>query len=124
MDGMQKKKLTQKERNEDVTKGYLEDQGYATKEYVHDSFEVMDARMESRFEVIDQKFDAVDRKFDAIDRRFDALDQKLELFREESYRHMVSLMEDNRHQIRILMEGNNMRFERIERHVGLEPWVA
>ena len=103
MDGMRKKKLTQKERNEAVTKGYLEDRDYVTKDYIHDSFAAMELRMERRFDLIDQKF---------------------ELLREESYRHMVSLMEDNRHQIRILMEGNNIRFERIERHVGLEPWVA
>ena len=111
MSVMEKKKLSQKERNESVTKGYLEDQDYVTKEYFHDTLEA----------TLDKKDYATK---DYVGASFEAMDLKFQGYMEDSRRHMTMLMEDNRHQIRLLMEGTNARFERIERHVGLEPWAA
>ncbi len=70
---------------------------------------------------LEERFEAMELRMQS---RFDAIDQKFELLREESHRHMVALMEDNRHYIGVLVEGNNARFERIERHVGLEQWTG
>lgn len=73
---MVRSKLSQKERNELVTKGYLEDilerKQYATKEYVHDAFEQM---------------------------------------KKEMQQHVTALMEDNRHQIKLLFEAFEYKFE-------------
>jgi hypothetical protein len=40
--------------------------------------DVLETRMNKKFELIDKKFDSIDRRFDAIDKRFDGMDKKID----------------------------------------------
>ena len=111
MDGMGKRKLTQKEREEAVTKGYVEDQDFVTMK----TLKKHDYRTEAYFKKALSSEDFATKEY--VAEAFAAMDTKFQ-------RYIQSLMEDNRHYFQVLMEGNNMRFERIERHVGLEPWTV
>jgi hypothetical protein len=101
------KKLSTKERGETVTKGFLVDY-LETKEYVTVS------RLE---EILDSKnYVTKDYLEQTLDTRFNA-------FQKDMHQHLNALMEHNREQTLILIEAFQGRFERIERHVDLEPWT-
>ncbi len=85
--------LSQKERGELVTKGYF-----------HDTLE----------EVLESKNYATNDRLDMVIEEVASLKVEVTESREESLRHMSALMEDNRHQISLLIEAFEARFEWIE----------
>lgn len=108
---MSKRKLSSKESKELVTKGYLEEvlesKNYVTKGYFYDTLE----------KVLESKDYATNDRLDMVIEEVASLKVQVTEFREESFRHMSALMEDNRHQFRLFMEAFEARFERIERKV-------
>ncbi len=91
-----KRKLSTKERDEVVTKGYLEDQDFVTKQYIEE-----------------QNFVTKDY-----------LDMRLETFQKDMYQHITALMEHNREQTLVLIDAFQGRFERIERRLDIGAWGA
>src|SRR5712692_2926481 len=70
------------------------------------------AGITQRFEQIDQRFGQVDQRFEQIDQRFEQIDQRFEEMRREMHagfdevkRHNGVLVEDLRHQVRLVAEG-------------------
>jgi hypothetical protein len=44
--------------------------------------DLLEARIDQRFDAIDKRFEATDKRFDAIDKRFDAFDKRFDAFEE------------------------------------------
>jgi len=70
------------------------------------------AGITQRFEQIDQRFGQVDQRFEQIDQRFEQIDRRFEEMRREMHagfdevkRHNGVLVEDLRHQVRLVAEG-------------------
>ncbi len=97
---MGKKKLSKKERNEAVTKGFIEDQGFVTKGYLED--------------VLNEK-DYVTKSY--MHEAFEVLDHKMQ-------HYTTVVMEDNRAQTLKLIEAFDSRFIRLERAVFPEEFAA
>ncbi len=93
------KKLSQKERNQTVTKGFLEDQNFVTKDYLK--------------EYIDSK-DFVTKEWSL--EMFESFEKRM---MEELKNHTNSLMDFARHENKLIVEALLYRIERIERHVNL-----
>jgi hypothetical protein len=89
------KKLTQKEREEFVTKGHLEDQNFVTKQYLQD-----------------QNFVTKDYLNEVLECRF-------EKSQKEYFAHLQALMEDYHGRIYTLVELFEARFERIEHRLDV-----
>lgn len=87
-----KEKLSQKEKGEIVTKGYLgeyiESKDFATRDYVLEMFEVFEKRITQEF-------------------------------KQEFKQHTSALMEFQSHQTQLIIEALLSRIERVEVHVGL-----
>ena len=96
-----KKKLSQKERNEPVTKGFLADY-LDKKEYI--TRPVLEEILESKNYVTK---DWAQGMFETI----------LSEFRTQT----GALIESFRHENRLVIESLESRIERVERYVGLEP---
>jgi len=70
------------------------------------------AGITQRFEQSDQRFGQVDQRFEQIDQRFEQIDRRFEEMRREMHagfdevkRHNGVLVEDLRHQVRLVAEG-------------------
>ncbi len=77
------------------------------------------AGITQRFEQIDQRFGQVDQRFEQIDQRFEQIDRRFEEMRREMHagfdevkRHNGVLVEDLRHQVRLVAEGFIENLER------------
>ncbi len=108
-------KLSQKERDEVVTKGYLEDvldqRNFVNKDYFHNTLNLV---LESKNYSTNDRLDMVIEEVASIKTQLSQMQIELG---EDNRRHMSALMEDNRHQISLLIEAFEARFERIERKV-------
>jgi hypothetical protein len=91
---MRKKKLTKKQREEVVTKGYLEDlleeKDYVTKSHLN----------ETLYDMMNTMSETMDRKISI------AMDKQLQEFN----RNMGALMEHQMHQIQIMFESLDTRY--------------
>ena len=98
-----KRKLSQKERGEVVTKGFLEDyidsKDFVTKDY-------LDQVLESKNYVTKNYL-------------HQTLEETFSKYRQENRRHLEALMEDYHQRVYPLVELFDARFERIERKIGL-----
>ena len=109
-----KKKLSQKERGEVVTKGFLEDyldktlesKNYVTKDYLESKNFVTKEYLDQ------QNFVTKDWALDM----FETFEKRIV---EEFRNHTGALMEFHTHQNQLIVDALISRIERIERHVGL-----
>ncbi len=107
-----KGKLSQKERKEVVDKGYLEDilesKDYITKDYLGSRNYVTKDWAQDMFQsfrtLINQDFS-----------------EQLRLQGIENRQYLQTIMEYSEEKFQVFTEKIDMRIERIERHVGLEP---
>lgn len=102
-------KLSQKQRGEIVTKGYLHDlldeKDYVTKEYLNN---LLESKNYVTKEFLMGEFKTTFRN-------------ELEIFVEDSFkRHVNALMEDDRDTVMTLIEVFQNRFEIIEAKLGLK----
>jgi len=63
------------------------------------------AGITQRFEQVDRRFEQVDRRFEQIDRRFEEMRREMHAGFDEVKRHNGVLVEDLRHQVRLVAEG-------------------
>lgn len=91
--------VSPEEREEVVTKGFLVD-------YMQSMEYVTESRLK---EILDK----------TLDDRFSSFQKDLY---QHMHQHIGALMEDNHHQVQILIEAFQGRFERIERRMDLKPW--
>ncbi len=63
------------------------------------------AGITQRFEQSDQRFGQVDQRFEQIDRRFEEMRREMHAGFDEVKRHNGVLVEDLRHQVRLVAEG-------------------
>jgi arginine/ornithine N-succinyltransferase beta subunit len=73
------KKLSKKEREEFVTKGYLEDQGYATKDYIDIRFEFQDDKLDVIFEELRAIREENGRRLEICESRLDRVENNLKM---------------------------------------------
>ncbi|MBI1861681.1 MAG: hypothetical protein HYR96_12260 [Deltaproteobacteria bacterium] len=73
--------------------------------------------IDSRFSATDSKLSTMDSKFSAIDSRFSSIDAKLETIMTMHHRTLV-LMEEQRNENRIVLDGLNNLTERSDRMEG------
>jgi len=96
-----KKKLSQKERSEVVSKGFLEDylesKNYVTKDWAYKMFETFEKRILTSF------------------------DEKINQVQKENRQYFETLLEYMDEKFNIFLEKVDARIERIERYVGLSP---
>ena len=80
--------------------------------------EVVEEKVNPKFEAIDQRLDAVDRRLDAVDRRFEAVDQRFETLEskiDQRFEAFEAKMEARIH------ESENMlldELDRVQKHLG------
>jgi len=96
-----KKKLSQKERNEVVTKGFLIDNNFVT-----------ESRLE---EILDSK------NYVTKDWAQEMFETFQKIIREDFAQQTGALIEAFRHENRLVVEALESRIERVERYVGLSP---
>ena len=70
-------------------------------QYLNEQF----AGINQRFEQVDQRFEQVDRRFEQVDRRFEEMRREMYAGFDEVKRHSGVLVEDLRHQVRLVAEG-------------------
>src|SRR2546430_13112475 len=61
--------------------------------------------LDERFAGINQRFEQVDQRFEQIDRRFEEMRREMYAGFDEVKRHSGVLVEDLRHQVRLVAEG-------------------
>lgn len=96
---MNKRKLSQKERNEPVNKGFLVDNHYLTEERLE---EILDSKNYATKDYVYDMFETFEKSIV-----------------NEFSRQTGSLIEAFRHENRLVIESLESRIERVERHVGL-----
>lgn len=71
-------------------------------------------KFESRFKSIDARFNEVDARFDKVDAQFAELKSEMQAMRSENSR-MLALFEEQAHSNRIVLEGYQMLWEKMDR---------
>src|SRR3989475_12969602 len=77
-------------------------------QYLNEQFAGINERFEQvdqRFEQVGQRFEQVDQRFEQIDRRFEEMRREMSAGFDEVKRHTGILVEDLRHQVRLVAEG-------------------
>jgi len=93
-------------------------------EKLNQRFDGVDQRldgMDQRFDNIDKRFDAIDERFEGVDKRFEGIDKHFETLEskmDEGFRHQGVLLEAMQDDIDILVDGQEMLHERIDRLQG------
>lgn len=115
------KKLSTKEREEIVTKGFFVDY-LETKEYVTESRlrEILDSKNYVTEDFLVEYVHAILDSKNYITK--DYLDMRFEKAQKTTHQYMQALMEHSREQTLVLIDAFQGRFERIERRLDLKPW--
>ncbi len=108
-----KKKLSQKERNESVTKGFLEDY----KDFLERKKYVTESSLKKTLENKDYVTKDFLKKQDYVTK--DWATEMYQKITEEFARHTNALVEMIRHENRLIIEALEHRIERIENYIGL-----
>lgn len=107
---MEKRKLSQKERNEPVTKGFLVDNEYVTRSSLE---EILDSKNYATKDYIYEMLESFEKKIQI------SFDQKINEIQRDNRQHLETILEYMDQKLDIFLEKVDARIERVERYLGL-----